>query len=121
MAVTDFQTQMNQLVRDFVAEITELARAATRDMIDRALSVDRERSIRPLPLTRVGRRDASAIDDLASQFVAFVRKHPGLRIEQINKQLGTTTKQLGLPIRKAIADGLVKTKGKRRSTTYFGA
>ena len=50
---------------------------------------------------------------------SFVTKHPGLRIEQINKQLGTSTKDLALPIRKLIADGVIKTKGKKRSTTYF--
>lgn len=51
----------------------------------------------------------------------FVAKNPGLRIEQINKQLGTTTKELALPIRKLVASGAVKTKGKRRSTSYFAA
>ena len=53
------------------------------------------------------------------RLLTFVSKHPGLRIEQINKQLGTTTKDLALPIRKLIADGAIKTKGEKRSTTYF--
>ena len=48
-------------------------------------------------------------------------KHPGLRIEQINKQLGTTTKDLALPIRKLIAEGALKTKGEKRSTAYFAS
>ena len=47
------------------------------------------------------------------------RTNPGLRIEQINKQLGTTTKDLALPIRKLIAEGALKAKGEKRSTTYF--
>ena len=51
--------------------------------------------------------------------MSFVAKHPGLRIEQINKELGTSTKDLALPIRKLIAEGQIKTKGKKRSTTYF--
>ncbi len=46
-------------------------------------------------------------------------KNPGLRIEQINKQLGTTTKSLALPIRKLVAEKRVKTKGAKRSTAYF--
>jgi hypothetical protein len=48
-----------------------------------------------------------------------VKGNPGLRIEQINKQLGTSTKDLALPIRKMIADGTLKVKGKKRSTAYF--
>lgn len=35
--MSDFQTEMNRVVSDFVAQITELARAAARDMIDQAL------------------------------------------------------------------------------------
>jgi hypothetical protein len=42
-----------------------------------------------------------------------------MRIEQINKQLGTTTKDLALPIRKLISEGALKTKGEKRSTQYF--
>ena len=64
-------------------------------------------------------RVAADLDQLGTQFVSFVAKHPGLRIEQINKELGTTTKDLALPIRKLIADGALKTKGAKRSTTYF--
>ena len=33
--------------------------------------------------------------------------------------VGTTTKDLALPIRKLISDGALKTKGEKRSTTYF--
>ena len=42
-----------------------------------------------------------------------------MRIEQINKQLGTTTKDLALPIRKLVSEGALKTKGEKRSTAYF--
>ena len=35
--MSDFQTEMNRVVAGFVAQITELARAAARDMIDEAL------------------------------------------------------------------------------------
>ena len=56
---------------------------------------------------------------LSEKFASYVKANPGLRIEQINKELGTTTKDLALPIRKLIADGYLKAKGKKRSTTYF--
>jgi len=48
-----------------------------------------------------------------------VKAHPGLRIEQINKELGTTTKDLALPIRKLISEAAITAKGEKRSTTYF--
>ncbi len=124
--MSDFQTEMNRVVSDFVAQITELARAAARDMIDQALG----KGGKGLSLGgsggrgrarggRGGKRTADELETLAEDFHAFVTKHPGMRIEQINKQLGTTTKDLALPIRKMIADGTLKVKGKKRSTAYF--
>src|SRR5215211_7581445 len=121
--MSDFQTEMNRVVSDFVAQITELARAAARDMIDEALGRG-ARGIGGLGRRRGGRgakRTGDELDKLADQFHSFVTKHPGLRIEQINKQLGTTTKDLALPIRKLITEGALKTKGAKRSTTYFAS
>jgi hypothetical protein len=122
----DFQSEMNRVVAGFVAQITELARAAARDMIDEALGSSTKISIGGFGRGGGGRgrgrgakRTGDELERLADQFHSFVAKHPGLRIEQINKQLGTTTKDLALPIRKLISDGALKTKGTKRSTTYF--
>lgn len=114
--MSNFQTEMNRVVHDFVAQITELARAAARDMFDQALGKAGEDRARG---RRSGKRTSDELGTLAETFHAFVTKHPGLRIEQINKQLGTNTKELALPIRKMIAEGTLKTKGDKRSTAYF--
>ena len=65
------------------------------------------------------KRTSEDIEAMAENFSTFVRENPGLRIEQINKQLGTTTKDLALPIRKLLAEGVITAKGQKRSTTYF--
>jgi hypothetical protein len=116
--MSDFQTEMNRVVSGFVAQITELARRAAIDTLENALgkrtSSDRSR--------RSGaKRSSNELDRLAHSFQTYVVKHPGMRIEQINKELGTTTKDLALPIRKLISDGAIKTKGEKRSTTYFSS
>jgi hypothetical protein len=121
--MSDFQTEMNRVVSDFVNQITELARAAARDMIDEALGKS-GKSLGGLGRgrgrgSRGGKRTGKELEEMADRFHSFVSKHPGLRIEQINKQLGTTTKDLALPIRKLVADGALKTKGAKRSTMYF--
>ena len=121
--MSDFQAEMNRVVAGFVAQITELARAAARDMIDEALGKAGKGSFTGLGRGRGrgrgAKRTSDELDKLADQFHSFVTKHPGLRIEQINKQLGTSTKDLALPIRKLLAEGALKTKGEKRSTTYF--
>jgi hypothetical protein len=45
----------------------------------------------------------------------------GLRIEQINKMLGTATKALARPIAKLLSDGKIRKQGEKRATTYFPA
>lgn len=119
--MSDFQSEMNRVVSGFVQQITELARRAAIDTLESALgkhvgSVSRGRSsVRG----KGAKRSSGELDKLADSFHGFVAKHPGLRIEQINKQLGTSTKDLALPIRKLIAEGAIKTKGEKRSTAYF--
>lgn len=114
----NLQNEMNRMVADFVAQVTELARRAAVDTLQHALGKQHG-----TPSTTFrghgGKRTSNELDKLSGMFQAFVTKHPGLRIEQINKELGTSTKDLALPIRKLIAEGAIKTKGEKRSTHYF--
>jgi hypothetical protein len=131
--MSDFQNEMNRVVQGFVAQITELARRAAIDTLESAFG---GRAARGAPAAaaalaanfgRVGRprggrgakRTSADLEALSERFASFVKANPGLRIEQINKQLGTTTKDLALPIRKLISDGVINAKGQKRSTTYF--
>ena len=130
--MSDFQNEMNRTVQGFVAQITELARRAAIDTLESAFGGRGGRSAPAAAaltanLGRVGRprggrgakRSSADLEALSERFASFVSTNPGLRIEQINKQLGTTTKDLALPIRKLISEGRIKAKGQKRSTTYF--
>jgi hypothetical protein len=132
--MSDFQNEMNRVVQGFVAQITELARRAAIDTLDSAFGGRASRGGAPaaaaalaVSFGRVGRprggrgakRTSADLEALSERFASFVKANPGLRIEQINKQLGTTTKDLALPIRKLISEGQVSAKGQKRSTTYF--
>ncbi len=130
----DLQNDMNAAVEGFVAQITELARRAAMDTLESAFGSQVGRGGRPSMISRAtpgsarlgrppggrgAKRTPEDLEALSAKFASFVKAHPGLRIEQINKELGTTTKDLALPIRKLIADGQVKVKGQKRSTMYF--
>jgi hypothetical protein len=133
--MNDFQTDMNRTVQGFVSQITELARRAAIDTLESAFGrrvaggrgaaaggAATTASVGQVGRPRGGRgvkRTPEDLEAVSTKFVAFVKSNPGMRIEQINKELGTTTKDLALPIRKLIADGVLKAKGKKRSTTYF--
>jgi hypothetical protein len=142
--MSDFQHAMNHAVQGFVMQITELARRTALDTLESAFGGRTGRNSdngtgnghtrtssasgalsvgggggatarRP----RGAKRTAADLEELATRFVSFVKANPGLRIEQINKELGTTTKDLALPIRKLISDGVISAKGQKRSTAYF--
>jgi len=122
--MSDFQTEMNRVVQGFVAQITELARRAAIDTLESALKGGGRGSKSGSFGIGRGRgkgikRTSDELEGLSEKFVEYVRDNPGMRIEQINKQLGTSTKDLALPIRKLIAEGALKVKGQKRSTTYF--
>ena len=122
--MSDFQTEMDRVVQGFVSQISELARRAALEMIEKSLGQSGVRGGRGTVRIGGGRgrgakRTASDLEQISSGFVTFVSKHPGLRIEQINKELGTTTKALALPIRKLLADSVITSKGQKRATTYF--
>jgi hypothetical protein len=137
--MSDFQNEMNRTVQGFVAQITELARRAALDTLESAFQGRAPRGggsassngvaavAAATSLGRIGRprggrggkRTPADLEALSERFGSYVRANPGMRIEQINKQLGTTTKDLALPIRKLISEGAITTKGQKRSTTYF--
>lgn len=129
--MSDFQNEMNHAVQGFVVQITELARRAAVNTLESAFGGQAGRGRAAVGasvvLARAARgrggrgvkRTAADLEMLSEKFASFVKAHPGLRIEQINKELGTTTKDLALPIRKLIADGKIIAKGQKRSTTYF--
>ena len=134
--MSDFQNEMNHAVQGFVAQIAELARRAALDTLESAFGSrggggrnggGRAALVALTGGARAGRprggrgakRTAADLEMLSEKFASYVKANPGLRIEQINKELGTTTKDLALPIRKLIADGKITAKGQKRSTTYF--
>ena len=119
----EVQKIIEQAVGQAVEQVSVLLRDAVTDAITNALggiSGNGHRNGYSNGSRGKGeKRPPDELKALADKFVAFVAKNPGLRIEQINAQLGTTTKDLALPIRKLIAENVIRGKGEKRSTVYF--
>jgi hypothetical protein len=120
------QNEMSGAVSQFVVTITEIAMRAAREQLDAAFGSSGS-TRRPSASVFAGRhpkgvkRDPGDIEKIGVKFYEFVKSNPGMRIEQINAKLGTSTKDLRLPIKKMLAEGEIKAKGKKRSTTYMAA
>lgn len=136
--MSDFQSQINKLVEAFVAQVTSVARQAAMDTLTAALGsaggAARRRAFagysEPAAVGRGGgggssrrpkgaKRPQNEIEKTKDRVNDFIHRNPGLRIEQINKELGTSTRDLSLPLRKLISDGAIRTEGEKRSTQYF--
>jgi hypothetical protein len=127
--MSDFNDQISKLVNEFVSQVAALARRAAMDTLQSALAGAlpgggrRGRAVIALPAggrrPKGAKRPAGEIERTKERVYAYIKENPGQRIEQINKSLGTTTKDMTLPIKKLLADKAVRTEGEKRATTYF--
>jgi hypothetical protein len=123
----DLQSQVNDRVDAFVAEITELARQAAYEMLASSLDQEdaggRKRILMPsggmLPRRKGAKRTADELAAMADGFLAYVGEHPGQRMELIAKELGYNTQELTLPVKKLLATGKLRVEGQKRATSYF--
>jgi hypothetical protein len=120
----NLQIQVNARVEAFVAEITELARAAAYQALSGALDSPIAIGSGVAPMLRGrrgGKRTADEIAQMADAFLAHVTANPGQRMEHIAKELGVAIPELMLPVRKLLADGKLRVEGQKRATQYYPA
>ena len=120
--------KFQSIIQNFVAELSAELDATSHTAISAALGGASESSAsvatrgRPVQSGRRakgGKRSPEELTQLTQSLVAYVKRHPGQRIEQIGKALGTSTKELALPAKKLIGEKRLATKGQKRATTYF--
>lgn len=119
---SELQSQVSRATGEFLFQVADLSRQAAAASINAAFGRVGPAARASSPASPTGpspKRSPAQIETLTRRFALFVRDNPGLRIEQINKQLGTSTAALLLPIKKLIADEAVATQGDRRSTRYY--
>jgi hypothetical protein len=118
-ATSNFVAAVQQLTEQHTAQVLQETFSSLGGSKPRATSSAAATVVTGAPRPRGAKRGADALEHLSKRFVQFVQDNPGLRIEQINKQLGTSTTELALPIRKLVSAGHITVKGQKRSTTYF--
>lgn len=72
----------------------------------------------PAPLgAKRGRKAKQSPEDLREPMIAFVKKHPGCKAEQIREAIGAKPTQM--PVLRVLTNHAVRTKGAKRATTYW--
>jgi len=123
MSDLQLQREINERIEMFVADITELAKKAALETLESGLTggmrngfVSSARSRR-----KSGKRSPDEIQETANQLLEYIRENQGQRMEAIAKALGSTTKDLTLPIKKLLQSNLVRVEGQKRATSYYPA
>ena len=75
----------------------------------------------PKPGTRIRRSEAQLASDGERIVKLLAANRQGMRIEQINAQLGAAPKKLAQPIMMLLAKGAIVKTGEKRATLYFPA
>ena len=115
-----FSAEIALLMREELLNAFKTAAAPMTDPRRIPRDPNKVRRIPARPKGKTGaKRSPDTIDALGDRFVAYVTKHPGNGIEAIAKDMGTTTRELRLPVLKAIQDGAVEPRGEKRATKYW--
>jgi hypothetical protein len=133
----DPHRKIQALIDSFVADLGEIAKQIALEQLKTAFG-----SVKLAPLPRASssasssalsaasgsytgarqgraRRGQHEIEALRSKLLSVIADNPGCRAEEINSALGTRTTQIAQPLRKLVAERLVRTEGARRGTRYY--
>lgn len=124
----DPHREIQALVDNFVADLSELAKRIAIEQLKTAFSAGTKvtgTKVTGPPRVPVparpsrARRGQREIEALRDKLLATIAEQPGRRAEDINTALGTKTAQIAQPLRRLVVERLVRTEGARRGTRYF--
>lgn len=118
----------------FVNELSSLVKRSTLEAVHAALGSTLAANTAPAapavrgpgrpakaaaPRRKGGKRSPEAVLKTASTLLAYIKSHPGQRLEEIGKGIKAPTKDLKLPVQKLFEQKAINTKGEKRGTKYF--
>jgi DNA-binding NtrC family response regulator len=132
--VDAFVSQLSALVRkaalEAVANALREGQPAAPRKLGRAKSAPQPQEVKKAAAARPARaakptrkkgekRSKEELAAVTQRVWDHIRANSGQGVEQIAKELGTTTKELSLPLRKLLAEKKIHSKGEKRATKYF--
>jgi len=119
------QSLVTKFVDDLTLAIQDEGAAAFRAAIGSGFAPTNGRRTTPKktgimlpPRPRGQKRDPKVLAGLVTSTLAYVKKNPGQRLEQIGSGMGVETAELKLPVQKLLADRSLTKKGIKRATVY---
>ena len=118
--VGNLEIQIEELVREHVAELRRAAASAVERAFGQALGRN-AKGVRATPAVRTSgrRRGPDEIATLGERLYAAICAHPGSAMAKLADELGATPRELNRPAAQLRRAGRVRTVGQRQSTRYF--
>jgi hypothetical protein len=134
MTNTLLDSEIRSKIDDFLDELAALVKQAALESVREALGENAAGARRgpggPRLKISVGRparsamgpggkRTSEQVEATAQRIAEYVRSNPGARLEAIASGLGTSSKELKLPVIKLLSSKTLTKKGEKRGTMYF--
>jgi hypothetical protein len=114
------ERDIQRLIESFVDGVHSIVRESvlgSLDLLGQATAASRTPRARSTGAD--SGRGTPRVSKVGERFRAFVAAHPGVRIEEINAKLGTSSSDLRYPIRKLVESGVIVKRGQARATRYY--
>lgn len=124
--------KIQELLESFASQLTQIVKETALEHVEVALGSVGGAPARKAPKVTIrmgsaarkpkgAKRSSDEIGAMQEELLAYLKKNPGHRGEQISAALKTDTKTIRLPLKALVEARKVKTKGQRRGMTYFAA
>ena len=118
MKASDLAEQIDQLVRDHLAQVRAEANAALERAFEGA-GAAKKMAAAPKRRASGKRRSHSEVAELAERLHASVASEPGEVMTHYSRRLGSSVRELNLPMTMLRRDGRLRTTGARDHTRYY--
>jgi len=122
MATTNIERleqQIEQLIRDYIAEVRRNAVAAMERAFASSTSTKSLSVVRSTPRVAGRRRGADELSGLADRLYSAVCAHPGSTMATLAPHVGATVRDLNRPAKLLKEAGRIRIVGERNATHYF--
>lgn len=124
--VAAFVADLEGLVRQAALEAVRAALVGELAPAPQAAPAAKPAASKPAPKAAPGKparkgakRDPKVLEKLVEAVKGHIAQHPGEGVETIAKHLGTSSKDITLPITKLLASKAITKKGEKRATKYY--
>ncbi len=124
--MTDVHDRIEECIAAFAADMSEIVRRVAFESVSRVLAgepviaPDDRRQKRTIRRGR-GKRTRIEIERTTAALERYIRTAPGRCMEELSDDLGLSSRELALPVRRLLESGRIRTEGHKRATRYFPA